>query len=290
MSALIWCHSVGLRGLLLECNTELGGQMREMYHRVTDYPGLITGTGAELAQRFEAHLRELQLATQTSAVIREIDLSRKTVRLGDSRVRARAIILATGARKKRLGVPGEDLFEGGGVSFTATRDHPLFAGLPVVVAGGGDSAFENALMLARVCPSVTLIHRTSNFRARPQWIREVTENPRISIITDSEIRAIEGTGRPSAVTIWNRSTGEQRSIPTQGVFIRLGMTPNTESFSEQVELDESGYVRVDGTQRTSVDGVYAVGDVCGPLLKSVATAVGQGALAVKAIQMVMGRS
>ncbi len=283
MSALIWCHSVGLRGLILERSAKLGGQLHLMYHRMTDYPGLLAGTGEDVAQKFEDHVKQLHLQYRLNQSIDEVDLKAMRVRVTGDWLTSRALIIATGARKRRLGIPGEDLFDGSGVSFTATRDHPLFAGRHVVVVGGGDSAFENALILARVCPSVTLIHRSEVFRAREQWIKEVLAHPHISIMTNLEVKAIEGGAAPTSVVVENRLTGERQSIPTQGVFVRLGMSPNTELFSSQLVLDEAGHIVVDRRQETSIESVYAAGDVCGPVLRSVATAVGQGALAVKAI-------
>src|SRR5262249_59048383 len=140
MIVQIWCHSLGLRGVLIEQSPELGGQTLEMFHRVLDYPGLVTENGRELRDHFAAQLDLLQLDYRTGHKIEEVDLNRRRARCDGKWMQGEAIIIATGARKRRLGVPGEEEFEIRGVSFSATRDHSLYAGKKVSVIGGGDSA------------------------------------------------------------------------------------------------------------------------------------------------------
>src|SRR5262249_42764150 len=158
MSALIWCYSLGLRGVLFEQSPELGGQMTQMSHRVLDYPGRVVENGRELRDHFVAQLDLLQLDYRTACNLAEVNLCDRRGRCDGQGLQARGMIIATGARKRRLGIPGEDRFEIRGVSFSATSDHSLYAGKKVSVIGGGDSAVQNSLILARVCPSVTLIH------------------------------------------------------------------------------------------------------------------------------------
>src|SRR2546428_5649040 len=280
MSALIWCHSLGLRGVLIEQSPELGGQMLEMFHRVLNYPGLIAENGRELRDHFAAQLDLLRLDYRTGHKIEEVDLSLRRARCDGKWMQGEAIIIATGARKRKLGVPGEEKFEIRGVSFSATRDHSLYAGKKVSVIGGGDSAVQNSLLLARICPSVTLIHRSDRYRARPDWLKQARENPRITIINNAEVTAIEGGERVERLVIEDTRTGEIKSVETEGVFIRLGVAPNTEMFHGQIELDEAGFIRTDQRQRTSVEMVYAAGDGCRPPGLRVATAGGHGANAV----------
>jgi thioredoxin reductase (NADPH) len=287
MSALIWCHSLGLRGVVLEQSPELGGQMTEMYHRVLDYPGLIAENGRELRDHFAAQLDQLRLEYRTGHKIEEVDLSQRRARCDGVWMRGEAIVIATGARKRRLGIPGEEKFEIRGVSFSATRDHSLYAGKKVSIIGGGDSAVQNSLLLASVCPSVTLIHRSDRYRARPDWLKQAQENQRITIINNAEARAIEGGERVERLIIEDTRTREIKTVETEGVFIRVGVAPNTETFRGQIELDEAGFIKTDQGQRTSVEMVYAAGDVCRPVGFSVATAVGHGAVAAKDIAMRM---
>jgi thioredoxin reductase (NADPH) len=283
MSALIWCHSLGLRGVLLEQSPELGGQMLEMFHRVLDYPGLVAENGRELRDHFAAQLDLLQLDYRTGRKIEEVDLSQRRARCGGEWLQGRGVIIATGARKRKLGIPGEERFEIRGVSFSATRDHGLYAGKKVSVIGGGDSALQNSLLLAGVCPSVTLIHRSDKYRARPDWLKRARENPRITIIDNAEVKTIEGGERVERLVIEDTRTREIKTIDTEGVFIRVGVAPNTETLRGQIELDEAGFIKTDQRQQTSVEMVYAAGDVCRPACLSVATAVGQGAIAAKDI-------
>ncbi|HKC88985.1 MAG TPA: FAD-dependent oxidoreductase [Blastocatellia bacterium] len=283
MSALIWCHSLGLRGVLIEQSPELGGQMLEMFHRVIDYPGFVAENGRELRDQFAAQLDLLQLDYRTGRKIEEVDLSRRRARCGGEWLQGRGVIIATGARKRRLGIPGEERFEIRGVSFSATRDHSLYAGKKVSVIGGGDSAVQNSLLLASICPSVTLIHRSDKYRARPDWLKQARENPRITIIDNAEAKAIEGGERVERLVIEDTRTGETKIIDTEGVFIRVGFAPNTEMFRGQIEMDEAGFIKTDQRQQTSVEMVYAAGDVCRPACLSVATAVGQGAISAKDI-------
>ena len=287
MSALIWCHSTGLRGILLEKSPELGGQMLQMYHRILDYPGLMTENGREMRDHFLAQINELQLSWKTGCVINQLDLSEKTLTCDGEILRGRAMIIATGARKRRLEIPGESKFETSGVSFSATRDHSHYAGRNVCVIGGGDSAVENALILARVCPRVSLIHRSGRFRARGEWLKEARENPRIEFLEGYIPLAIEGTDRVERILLKSRSTGAETHLETSGVFIKVGIAPNTEDFRDQIEMDSEGYIITDRRQRTSIDMVYAAGDVCAPACLSVATAVGHGAIAVKDIALTL---
>jgi len=287
MSALIWCHSLGLRGVLLEQSPELGGQMLEMFHRVLDYPGLVAENGRELRDHFAAQLDLLQSDYRTCRKVEEVDLILRRARCDGEWLQCRGVIIATGARKRKLGIPGEERFEIRGVSFSATRDHGLYAGKKVSVIGGGDSAVQNSLLLARICPSVMLIHRSDRYRARPDWLEQAWENPRITILDNAEVKAIEGGERVERLIVEDTRTREIKTVETEGVFIRIGVAPNTEMFRGQIEIDEAGFIKTDQRQRTSVEMVYAAGDVCRPACLSVATAVGHGAIAAKDIAAAM---
>lgn len=281
---MLWANSLGLRAVLLEPAAELGGQLLQMFHRVIDYPGLMPGSGRELRDQFEAQLRELKLDYRLGCRLEDINLDQRTLRCNGELLAARAIILATGACKRRLGIPGEDRFAiTGGVSFSATRDHSLYAGKKVSVIGGGDSAVENSLILSRVCPRVTLIHRSENFRARAEWLNEARQTANITFLTGFQPVAIEGAASVERLIVEEISSGKIEAIETEGVFVRIGIAPNTEAFRGQIKLDEEGYIVADSRQRTSAEWVYAAGDVCRPVCLSVATAVGLGAIAAKDI-------
>ncbi|MFN0112937.1 MAG: NAD(P)/FAD-dependent oxidoreductase [Blastocatellia bacterium] len=291
ISSLLWCNSLGLRAVLLETAAELGGQLLHMVHRVIDYPGLLPANGRELRDHFQIQLNELQLSYRLGCQVSEINFSERALVCDGQRLTGQAIIIATGARKRRLSIPGEDRFAiRGGVSFSATRDHSLYAGKNVCVIGGGDSAVENSLILSRVCPSVTLIHRSEQFRARAEWMNAARQTPNITLLTGFAAKAIEGSEHVERLIVEDVGSGALRTIETEGVFIRVGIAPNTEPFVGQLELDGSGYVVADQRQRTSLEWVYAAGDVCQPVCLSVATAVGHGAIAAKDIAQSLRRS
>ncbi|HZS08844.1 MAG TPA: FAD-dependent oxidoreductase [Blastocatellia bacterium] len=285
MSALLWCNSLNLRGLLLEQADELGGQMLAMAHPIPDYPGILPKNGRELRDHFENHLRHLRLQWQIGCRIESVNINDRTLSCNGQTMSGHALVIATGARKRWLGVPGESEFRGSGVSGNATRDQALFAGREVCVIGGGDSAFDDSLILARVCPQVTLIHHSHDFRARRVWMDEVFAHPHISVVTGARVKQITGDERKqvSGVVVEDCESGEQRTIPAQGVIIQIGIAPNTEFLGDQLEFDPGGYIRTDEKQRTSAKMVYAVGDVTNPVCLSVVTAAGQGAVAAKGI-------
>lgn len=281
MSALIWCHSLNMSAVLLEREAELGGQMLQMFHRIQDYPGIIAENGRQLRDHFVSQLNELSLGFRAGCKIEEINLISRRVVCNGEELSARAVILATGARRRKLSIPGEEEFASRGVSYSGTRDHSEYAGKKVCVIGGGDSAVENSLILARVCPQVTLIHRSDRFRAREKWLKEAKDNPRISFITRADVKAIVGDTNVRRLFIEDIRSGQSTQLETEGVFIKIGIAPNTEDFRGQVEMDDEGYIKVDQRQRTSMKMVYAAGDVCRPVCLSVATAVGHGAVAAK---------
>jgi thioredoxin reductase (NADPH) len=284
MSALLWCRSLHLSGVLLEGSAEPGGQMLQMFHQIPDYPGLPGLTGREMRDHFIAQLNDLGLDWRADCRVEAIDPLTRTVICAGREWQGKGLVIATGARKRTLEVPGADRFILRGVSFSGTRDHSLYAGRKVCVIGGGDSAIENCLILARVCPEVTLIHRSDRFRARQVWLDEVRRTDNVKFLLNTDVVSIEGEETVTGITVRDRRDGTVRLLDTGAVFIKIGITPNTEPFASHLTLDAGGYIVVNQRQQTSLDWVYAVGDVTNPVCLSVATAVGQAAIAVKDIK------
>lgn len=278
MSALLWCNSLGLRGLLLEQANELGGQLLQMFHQVIDYPGIIAADGRALREQFAQHLAQLKLVYRTGCRIEAIDLTARRVLCDGIWLQARALILATGARQRRLNFPGADAY----AEYEDPHEHTRYAGQPVCVIGGGDSAVENSLILASHVSSVTLIHRSDQFRARAEWLQAAQTTSNIHIVTNAQPHTLNQTAQGLSLLITDTETRASREIPAAAVFIRVGIVPNTELLTGQLKLDHAGFIQVDQAQCSSQPLVYAVGDVCNPICWSVATATGQAAIAVKA--------
>lgn len=194
-------------------------------------------------------------------------------------LQARTVILATGSQVRKLGVPGEQEYSGRGVSYCATCDGFFFRGKPIVVIGGGDSAFEEALFLTRFGSSVTLIHRRSEFRASAIMVERAKANSAISFVLDAEVERINGSADSGAesVTVRHKDSGELTEIPANGVFVAIGHSPATAFLNHAVDMDGDGYILVDGAStRTSVPGVFAAGDAVDRVYRQAISAAGMG--------------
>jgi thioredoxin reductase (NADPH) len=281
MSAALWARELKLRFVALEDAARPGGQLHRVYNRVADYPGVAAPHGAALAGLFADHLRSQGVAIRTHSAATRVDAARRAVVADGEELTAAYLLLATGVRRRTLGVPGEAEFAGRGVCPSATRHAEEFRGERVLVVGGGDAALEEALILARVCERVTLVHRGERFRGRPDFRERVAADPRIETITGARLAAIEGGERVERARL--SVAGVEREVPVAGVFVCVGVLPNTEVVAGELALDDAGYVPTDSRQRTSADRVYAAGDVCAGSSLTIAAAVGQGAAAVKDI-------
>jgi thioredoxin reductase (NADPH) len=194
-----------------------------------------------------------------------------------------AIVIATGVRPRELGLPGEKEFAGKGMIESGARDRERFAGQDVCVVGGGDAAVENALLLAEVCPTVTLVHRAKKLRARPEFTEQLQAKHCITVFTESVLTRIIGGDHVEAVEIQRKQGLKPFQLAVRGVLIRIGVEPNTQLFSEQVKTDERGYIAVNSLQETNVSMVFAVGDVSNPVAPTISSATGAGATAAKVI-------
>jgi thioredoxin reductase (NADPH) len=204
---------------------------------------------------------------------------------GESRYGALSVIIATGAAWRHLGVPGEERFIGRGVSFCATCDAPLYRNREVAVVGGGDTAIQEAIYLTRFAKKVTVIHRRDRLRATAILQKRALANEKISMAWNSVVDAIDGLDLIQEVRLRDVKTGEKRTLPVSGVFIFVGLTPNTAPFRDLVALDGNGYITVDANMQTSVPGIYACGDCTAKRLRQVVTACGDGAIAAFSAQL-----
>ena len=284
LSTAFWCDELGLETLVLEQAEQVGGQLHRVYNRIENYLGLKTRNGQELLELFTKDIDSAEFDLWTQTDIASVDLKAKRISLrSGEELQTIALVIATGVRPRKLGVPGEKEFTGKGMIESGTRDRQLFAGKDVCVVGGGDAAVENALLLAEVCPTVTLVHRGKKLRARRELAERLQPNNCITVFTESVLTRILGDEEVAAVEIQRKEGLKPFQLAVGGVLIRIGVEPNTELFREQLETDEKGFIAVNSRQETNVPMVFAVGDVSNPVAPTISSATGAGATAAKVI-------
>jgi len=284
LSAAFWCDELGLDTLVLEQAEQIGGQLHQVYNPIENYLGLKTRNGEELLAIFAKEVDSAEFDLWTGTNITSVDLKARRISLASGEnLQSIAIVIASGVRPRELGVPGEKEFIGKGVIESGARDRELFAGQDVCVVGGGDAAVENALLLAEVCATVTLVHRGKKLRARREFAERLRPNNRITVFTESVLTRIIGHEQVQAVEIQRKEGLKPFQLAVRGVLIRIGVEPNTELFREQLEMDEKGFIGVNSQQETSVPMVFAVGDVSNPIAPTISGATGAGATAAKVI-------
>lgn len=290
LAAAIYAVRAGLEALIIEKQPMSGGQILNTVD-VDNYPGLPGIGGFELGMSFREHAQKLgaQFTTAEVVAIEAADEKEKRVVTDQGSYSCRAILLAMGAAHRMLGVPGEEALRGMGVSYCATCDGAFFRGKTVAVVGGGDVALEDALFLARGCEKVYLIHRRDELRGAKVLQNRVFETPNIELIWDSVVEAIEGEGSVQMLQIRNKKTGDQTALSVQGVFVAVGITPNTHLVRDLVDCDENGYVRADETCETNLSGIFAAGDLRTKQLRQVVTAVADGANAITSVERYLCR-
>ncbi|MGE5175884.1 MAG: NAD(P)/FAD-dependent oxidoreductase [Hyphomicrobiales bacterium] len=293
IAAAFCLRGFGLDALLLEAAMQPGGQLHEIHAAVRDFPLAYGWDGRRLTGSLLADARAAEIPILVGAPVRRLSVRGRWLERGEGRdaerFHARAILIATGLTRRRLGVPGEDELAGRGVSVSANRDRERFAGLPVAVVGGGTAAVEDALLCADVGCDVTLLHRSTRFRARSDFLARLKAHPRIRVVTRAAVTKILGRDQVEGISFRVGRTRAERTVAVRGVFVRIGWDPCTEFLRGALRLDRDGYVRAGEGGRTSAPWVWAAGDVCSPRWPSIANAMGQGAAAGWDITRALGR-
>ena len=278
-SAALYAARADLAPLVLT-GMELGGQV-SLTHTIENYPGFPDGVGgSELTSLFQKQAERFGARVEFDTAV-EADLSQRPFRVKayNNEYLADSLIVSTGATPKHLNVSGEVEFTGRGVSYCATCDGWFFKQKDVVVVGGGDSALEEGLFLTRYANSVTIVHRRDQLRAGAVLQKRAFDHPKVKFIWNSTVEEVLGKDTLHAVRIKNLQTGETWELPTDGLFVFIGHTPNTQIFQGQLKLDAGGYIEVDQLMHTSIPGVFAAGEAADPHFRQVITSAGMGAAA-----------
>ena len=284
LGAAIYGVRAGLSLAVIDRSPISGGQVLTTYE-VDNYLGLPGISGSDISERFREHADKLGvefLTADVKSIENKGDV--KLVHTDEGDYEAKALILATGAVHAMLGVEGEMKLAGMGVSYCATCDGAFFRKRTVAVVGGGDVAVEDAIFLAGLCNKVYLIHRRDSLRAAESLQKKLKALENVEILWNSEVKEISGEDMVEKISVYNKQTDDLQELPVNGIFIAVGILPNTELFQGLVDMDEKGYILADESCRTSVAGIYAAGDIRKKALRQIITAVADGANAITSVQ------
>lgn len=277
ITAGIYASRAGLSVLMLEGNFIQGGQIVNTYE-IDNYPGFPKISGMELAEKMKEHLSQYQVEI-CRAKVKKITLKKniKVVNTKKEIFYGKTVVLASGAVHRMLQVKGEEKFAGMGVSYCATCDGAFFKGKTVAVVGGGDVALEDALFLARTCEKVYLIHRREAFRGTKCLQNAVKNTQNIEICWNQTVEEIGGEEQVQWIHMKNVQTEEQKMVQVAGVFVAVGIEPDTEFVKNLIEMDEAGYIKADEDGKTNIAGIFVAGDCRKKTLRQIVTAVADGA-------------
>ncbi len=282
LSAAAWCSELRLQTILLDQAGDVGGQLNSIYNPINNYLGLAAANGAEMLSHIEHSVAACGFERHMRKEVVGIDGPSRTVHLADGNdISAKALILATGVRRRRLNIQNEMELAGKGVLESGVRDRDTVIGRRVIIVGGGDAAVENALLLSEVAESVKVIHRRARPTARSEFLDQAALKANIEFVANTVLTGIVGESAVEAVELEHLLDGIRRRSQAEAVLIRIGAQPNSELVANSLDLDEAGYVKVNSSCETSQPGIYAIGDLANPFALSISTAAGAGATAAK---------
>ncbi len=281
LTAGLYAGRARLETLILE-KVAPGGRIL-MTEIIENFPGFVGGISTQtLIKNMEQQVKDLGVKIALEEVI-ELETKSKTIKTDSHEYKARAVIIATGAHSQKLGLPREVELIGRGVSYCATCDGPLFKNKKVAVVGAGNTAAEEALYLARFAKEVTLIHRRNELRASKILQERLRENKKISFFLNSVVSHIKGKDKVEAVIVKDVTTKEEKTLACDGIFIYVGIEPNTAFLKQRLQMDDLGFIITDEDLRTSEEGIFACGDCRKKNLYQVITACSEGAIAAESV-------
>lgn len=283
LSAAAWCADLGLSAVLIEEGETPGGQLHSINNPIVNYAGLEAANGREFAASLLRWQEQFAFRRMLGTRVESIGAEPLAVRTEKGEeLRPSAVILATGVSRRKLGLRGEDELVGKGILRSGAGQREEAKGKHVIIIGGGDAAIENALILGELAERVTVIHRSREFRARPEFLAKARASANVDFKTETYVTAIRGEERFVGVDVAGPG-GAVDSIDADLLLVRIGFKPNSELLRGLAELDVSGYIQVDVNSETSIPMIYACGDVANPISPTISTATGMGATAAKAI-------
>lgn len=284
MSAALWSAELGLETMIVEKHPAFGGQLRQIYNRIENYPGVRARNGEELLSSFLRTIKDSGFSRVCGAEAAAVDPEDLTVTLADTtRLKGRALIIATGVRRRTLGIPGEDRFVGKGIIASGVRDRDQVRDKRVLVVGGGDAAIENALLLSELARSVTVAYRAARPRARKEFLSRIADRPNVRLKAQTVVTEIKGDKSVCSVMLSSGADQAMSEAEIDVVLIRIGVTPNSEFVRSALELDPDSYIKVNSLGETSRPGIYAAGDVAHPIAPTISTATGTAAISARSV-------
>ncbi len=284
LSAGIYASRAKLKTLILNEGT-VGGQVI-LTHEIANYPGVETTNGFQLINTMKKQAKDFGCTIKANLNITGINLSDKIKEIevnGSDIYKSQTVILALGGKPRTLNIPGEKSLKGRGVSYCATCDGEFFTDKEVIVVGGGNSALEESVSLAKYVSKLTVVHQFDHFQALPHYIEMARNNPKINFIMNSELREIEGEVSVKKVKIEDLSNGQMSELNTDGVFIFIGYSANIDKVKDIITLNSSGEIVVDNNMKTNIEGVFAAGDCIEKRYRQVTTAVADGTIAALSV-------